>query len=275
MKTDSTSISTSISDPLKERALQLGLHGLVARWAEFHSEPWLEPLVSLEEDARKRRSLERRIKMAHLPRFKTMADFDWTWPKKMDREAVEELFALDFLQTASNVVLMGPNAVGKSMISQNLAYQAVLRGHTAYFVSASDMLNDLARPNTGLALQRRLHRYLTPQLLVIDEVGYLSYDTRHADLLFEIVTRRYEKNSIVLTTNKPFAEWNQVFPNAACVVTIVDRLVHHAEIIAIEGDSFRNHEAKQRNAQKAKARLEKRKNRPHPSSNANATSEAS
>jgi DNA replication protein DnaC len=122
------------------------------------------------------------------------------------------------------------------------------------------MLSDLAAQESSAALKRRLRRYCQPKLLCIDEVGYLSYDSRYADLFFEVVTRRYEgPRSIVLSTNKPFSEWSQVFPNAACVVTLVDRLLHRSEILAIEGDSFRLKEATERAAAKAKSRATRRK----------------
>ncbi len=181
-----------------------------------------------------------------------MADFDWKWPRQIARRSIEELLALDFITEPANAVLLGPNGTGKTMIAKNLAHQALLRGFTVRFTTASDMLHDLAAQNTDVSLARRLRRYTTPQLLVIDEVGYLSYDARYADLLFEVVTRRYEQRATVVSTNKVFAEWTDVFPNAACVVTLVDRLVHRAEIITIEGDSYRLKEAKERAANKAK-----------------------
>jgi DNA replication protein DnaC len=246
-------------DSLKERAQRLGLHGLLARWTEICDETWLKRVIEYEEDERQKRGLERRIRNARLGRFKPMADFDWGWPKKIDREAIEEIFTFDFIPGASNIVLVGPNGVGKSMIGLNIAHQAALRGESVLFVSASDMLNDLAAQGTEATFARRLRKYVRPRLLVIDEVGYLSYDTRHADLLFEVVTRRYEQKSIVLSTNKPFSEWSDVFPNASCVVTLIDRLVHRAEIITIEGESYRLKEAKERAAEKAKARQSRRK----------------
>jgi DNA replication protein DnaC len=119
------------------------------------------------------------------------------------------------------------------------------------------MLNDLAAQDGATAFKRRLHTYCTPKLLVVDEVGYLSYDTRYADLLFEVVTQRYTERSIVLTTNKPFSEWNDVFPNASCVVTLVDRLVHKSEIVAIRAESYRLKEAKEHAAEKAKNRRDR------------------
>ena len=120
------------------------------------------------------------------------------------------------------------------------------------------MLHDLAAQDSSVALARRLRRYTTPTILAIDEVGYLSYDARYADLLFEVVTRRYQNRPILLTTNKAFGEWNQVFPNAACVVALIDRLLHRAEIVALEGKSYRLKEAKERAERKAKTRTKQR-----------------
>ena len=176
-----------------------------------------------------------------------MADFDWKWPERIDRDLVEDLFTFAFLGEGGHAVIVGPNGVGKTTIAQNLAYQAILRGHTVRFTTASEMLNELAAQDGPAALARRLRPYIHPALLCLDEVGYLTYDNRHADLLFEVVSRRcQERKSIVVTTNRPFAEWNQVFPNASCVVALVDRLVHRSEIIRIEGDSYRNREAQER-----------------------------
>jgi len=243
-------------DLLHQRARALGLYGVLAHWDEVHSANWIPDLLSIEEAERNRRSLERRVKNAKTGRFKPMADFDWTWPKAIDREAVEDLFQFGFADpnNPANVVLVGPNGTGKSMIAQNLAHQAVLRGFTVRFTSASAMLNELASQDGAKALQLAFRRYCRPHILVLDEVGYLSYDNRHADLLFEIVTRRYGQKPIIVTTNKPFGEWNDVFPNAACVVTLVDRLVHASEIIKIEGDSYRLKEAKERSERKARSR---------------------
>lgn len=239
---------------LQARANALRLVGLLAHWPEVATEPWVAPLLQWEEEERARRSLERRIRDARLGNFKSLCDFDWTWPSRCDRATVEELMSLEFLKDKANVVLIGPNGVGKSTLALNLAYQALVHGHTALFTTAGQMLGELAALDSDSALRRRLHRYATPDVLVIDEVGYLSYSNRHADLLFELVSRRYGVTSTVVTTNRPFAEWSEVFPNAACVVSLVDRLVHRAEVIAIEGESYRVKEARERAELRAKRR---------------------
>ena len=238
----------------RARLRQLGLYGLLAQVETLMLEPWFARVIEIEDAERTRRSLKRRLDDVHLGAFKLIADFDWAWPSKCDRALIEELFSLAFIEESANVVFIGTNGLGKTMLLKNLAYQAVLHGHTARFIRASDMLHDLAAQNSTTTLARRLHRYTTPTVLVIDEVGYLSYDARYADLLFEVVTRRYQSRPILLTTNKVFGEWNQVFPNATCVGTLVDRLLHRAEIVGLEGESYRLKEAKERTALKAKTR---------------------
>jgi len=246
-----------LSDPsaLRKRLQQLGLWGLVAHWPDIAAEPWLGTVLAYEEAERARRSLERRLRRATIGAFKPMADFDWQWPRQIDRVAIEELFSLGFVAEGSNVVLYGGNGIGKTMILKNLAHHALHNGLTARCVTASEMLADLAAQESTAALSRRVARYAQPQLLCVDEVGYLSYDCRYADLLFEVVTRRYQApRSVVLTTNKRFVDWPHVFPNAGCVVTLVDRLLHRCEYIEIDADSYRIKEAKEREA----ARLARR-----------------
>jgi DNA replication protein DnaC len=245
-----------MSEPatLRERAKALLLHGLLAHWHEVAQQPWLATLIEREEQERGRRSLERRLHDARVGRFKPLADFDWSWPTRCDRAAIEALMTLDFLGDATNVVFVGQNGTGKTMLAQNIAYQAVILGHTALFTSAGQLLGDLAALDSDSALRRRLHHYARPALLIIDEVGYLSYSNRHADLMFELISRRYQNKSTLITTNRSFEEWKEVFPNAACVVSLVDRLVHRAEIIAIEGESYRAKEARERAEQRAKQR---------------------
>jgi DNA replication protein DnaC len=257
-----TRTTPTCADSLRERALKLGLFGLVARWDQVAHEPWVEPLVEREEKERHDRSQSRRIKRANVGRFKPIADFDWDWPKEIDREQIEELFSFEFLeQDNANVILVGPNGIGKTMIGQNLAYQALLRGHTVLMATASELLNDLAARDTASSFERRLRKYTRPRLLAIDELGYLSYDSRHADLLFEVVTRRYQEKSTIVTTNRGFKEWHETFPNASCVVTLVDRLIHKSEVVTIKGESYRLKEARERATQRARARHERRRSK--------------
>jgi DNA replication protein DnaC len=235
------------NDTLKAQAGALKLHGLLSHWHELTPEqtPWLMQLLDWEISECKQRSLERRLSSAKLGRFKSLTEFNWQWPSKIDEQAIHRIMQLDFIHDASNIILIGSNGVGKSTIAQNVGYQAVMQGHTVLFTSAANMLNDLAAQDGDNALRRRLTHYSKAKLLIIDEVGYLSYSNRHADLLFEIINRRYEKRPTLITTNRPFSEWNEVFPNAACVVSLIDRLVHHSEVIAIEGDSYRMKEAQE------------------------------
>jgi len=246
-------------ESIKQQAIELKLYGLQAHWHEITKAqyPWLEQLLTWELTERKQRSLERRLASAKLGRFKPLTEFDWQWPTKIDQQAVHQLMQLDFIEETSNIILLGSNGVGKSTIAQNLAYHAVIQGHTALFTTAANMLNDLAAQDGDNALRRRLRYYTKPKFLLIDEVGYLSYSNRHADLLFEIISRRYEQSSTLVTTNRPFSEWNEVFPNAACVVSLIDRLVHHSEIIVIEGESYRMKEAHERAAKQHQSKARK------------------
>lgn len=243
---------------LRAQATELRLHGLLAHWDELmghsESEQRVRQWLGWESVERAHRSLERRLREARLGRFKALADFDWSWPKECDRSAIEELMSLQFMTDASSVVLFGPNGVGKTMVAANIGHQAVLQGHTALFTTAGQMLSELAALDSDSALRRRLHHYAAPDLLLIDEVGYLSYSNRHADMLFELVSRRYLHKSTIVTTNRRFADWGEVFPNAACVVSLVDRLMHRAEVVRIEGDSYRQKEAQERAAQRSAVR---------------------
>jgi len=239
---------------IRARARALNLHGALAHWAEVIDQPWFAELLDWEEQERARRSLERRLAGAHIGKFKPICDFDWKWPKRCDREAIEALMGLDFLQENANVVVVGPNGVGKSTIAQNIAHRALIAGHTVLFTTAGQLFGDLAALDSDSALRRRLRHYARPQLLAIDEIGYLSYSNRHADLMFELISRRYQNKSTVLTTNRSFKDWCEVFPNAACVVSMIDRLVHNAEIISIEGESYRLKEAQERTEQRAQKR---------------------
>lgn len=247
-----------MTDNLLLRAKALGLYGVVNHWEEIENSQWIEGLIKWEEDERALRSLERRLRSAQIKRFKPLSEFDWKWPKSCIRDVVTECMRLTFIKDILNIILCGPNGVGKSTIACNIANQAVLEGYTVLFTTAGDMLNSLASQDGDNALRRRIQHYVRPQVLIIDEVGYLSYSNRHADLLFEIVSRRYQEKPTVITTNKPFSEWGEIFPNASCVVSLIDRLVHDSEIINIEAESFRLKEATEKSMER-QAQREKNK----------------
>jgi DNA replication protein DnaC len=248
-----------IPTTLSEQLRQLGLlhtagelNDFIARATQKRWSPvvQLERLVQAELEARLRQRVERRLRDARLGRFKSIADWEWEWPKVIHRPTVERALSLDFLTQQENVIVVAPHGLGKTMLAKNLVHAAILAGHSARFLTAADLILDLTRQDTARALQHRLRSYLRPSLLAIDEVGYLAYDAHAADLLFQVVSRRYEQKSIVITTNLAFKQWDTVFPNAACAVALIDRLTHHAEIISIDGESYRKREAEQ--AQKRK-----------------------
>jgi DNA replication protein DnaC len=226
------------------RALPANLDDFLARATKAHWSPHmlLEQLVQAEAEDRSRRSLERRLRVSGIKRFKSMADYEWEWPKKIDRDIIERALTLDFLPEARNLVLVGPNGLGKTMIAQNICHAAVLAGCSVLFRPAPALLEELHRQSPE-GRRRKLRTYANVGLLCIDEVGYLSFDDKAADLLYEVVNRRYERKSVILTTNRPFKEWNEVFPNATCIATLLDRLLHHADVTLLDGDSYRVRES--------------------------------
>jgi DNA replication protein DnaC len=188
--------------------------------------------------------LERRLRLSGIKSFKPLADFEWNWPTKIDRDVIERALTLDFLLQARNLVLVGRNGLGKTLIAKNICHAAVLAGHSVLFRTAPAILEDL-QSESSEGRRRKLRGYANVGLLCIDEVGYLSYDDKAADILFEVINRRYERKSLIVTTNRIFKEWNEVFPNATCIATMLDRLLHHADATVIEGDSYRVRESEQ------------------------------
>jgi len=242
-------------------AIANGLDDFLARATKGRWSPAqiLEEIARLEQVERTRRSLQSRLQRARIGRFKPIADFDWNWPKKIERDLIERALGLDFIREGRNLALIGTNGLGKTMIARNIAHQAVLAGFSVLCTTAAELIEDLRScgPET---LRRRLGRYTRPHLLTIDEVGYLAYDSHAADLLYKVVDRRYERpgardlpsRSILITTNLAFGEWNTVFPNATSIATLLDKLTHHADVTLIEGDSYRVHESRKEAAARRK-----------------------
>jgi DNA replication protein DnaC len=251
-----TTLTPSLSAQLQHiglRALPAQLDDFLARAAKARWSPHqiLEQLAQAEIAERARRSLEQRLRFSGLKRFKPMADFDWSWPTKIERDVIERALSLDFLPEARNLVLVGRNGLGKTMIAQNICHAAVLAGYSVLFRPAPALLEELHRQSPE-GRRSKLRTYANVGLMCIDEVGYLSFDDKAADLLYEVVNRRYERKPVILTTNRPFKEWNEVFPNATCIVTLLDRLLHHADVTVLEGESYRLRESEQESAARRK-----------------------
>ena len=205
---------------------------------------FLADLLGAEADARRERYLRTRTRLAHLPFTRSLEQFDFTFQPSIDQRQVRELATLSFVTDAANVILLGPPGVGKTHLAVGLAITAIEHGFGAYFVRAHDLLEDLRRAQADHQLSRRLRVYLAPRVLVIDEFGVWPYDRLAATALFSLVSARYERGSIVLTSNKGFGDWGDVLGDAVIAAAILDRLLHHSHVLNIRGDSYRLREKK-------------------------------
>jgi DNA replication protein DnaC len=204
-----------------------------------------ERLVELERRARDTTNLDRRTRAATLGTFCTLERFDWNHPRSIDKSLYERLLTLDFLDKGHNVLLRGQSGVGKTTLAQNLGLTALQQGYSVRFATLASALADLLKQESLPALDRRLRRYLQPDLLILDELGYLPCDSRSGDLLYNIISQRHEKRATVITTNLSFKQWGTVFPGAACVAALVDRFVQHCHVLDIDADSWRQKHAGQ------------------------------
>ena len=207
---------------------------------------FLEQLVAGEVARRDEALIARRIKSARLPGIKTLDSFDWTWPKKINRAQVQHLFRLDFIRQHGNAILLGGVGVGKTHLAIALAHTACLQGMTTLFTSAVDIVNSLAAAQATGGVKREMARFLKPTLLCIDELGYLPIDKFGADGLFQVISQRYERGSTIITSNKAFKQWPEIFGNDSTLTSaLLDRLLHHAETVVIEGRSYRMRDQEQ------------------------------
>lgn len=197
-------------------------------------------LIEGEAAARSDRAVARRIKAARFPVIKTLDSFQWNWPKKINRLEVQDLFRLQFIPDHGNVIFLGLVGVGKTHLATALGYAACQHGYSVLFTTAIDVINCLHAAQLKGALKSELRRFTAPSLLILDELGYLPIDQRGADLLFQVISARYERGSILLTTNKTFKQWPSIFNGDATITSaVLDRLLHHGHSIVIEGSSFR------------------------------------
>jgi DNA replication protein DnaC len=201
---------------------------------------YLTHLIEGEAAARADRAVARRLKAARFPVIKTLDAFRWDWPKKINRLQIQDLFRLQFVRDHANVIFLGLVGLGKTHLATALGHAACQQGHSVLFATAIDVINSLHAAQLKGSLKAELRRYTTPALLILDEVGYLPIDQRGADLLFQVISARYERGSILLTTNKTFKQWPAIFNGDATITSaILDRLLHHGHTVVIEGSSFR------------------------------------
>lgn len=201
---------------------------------------YLAMLIDGEVQQRTERSIRRRIGQAHFPYLKTLDQFDFTHPGKIDRMKINDLFTLAFIKDNANVIFLGPCGLGKTHLAIAFGHQACVAGHRVLFTTAIDMINALAAAQATHQLERELRKYLKPSLLIVDELGYLPIDKFGADLLFQVISSRYERGSIIMTSNRPFKDWGVIFNNDAMLASaVLDRLLHHHEHVIIEGKSYR------------------------------------
>jgi DNA replication protein DnaC len=201
---------------------------------------YLSELVKAEVDLRNDRAIKRRINAAHFAQIKTIEQFTWSWPKKIDQLSVKNLLRLGFVEEKSNVIFLGGVGLGKTHLAIALGYQACLSGYSVLFTTAVDAINNLVAAQAAGRLKPELTKYHKPALLILDELGYLPIDKTGADMLFQIISRRYEQGSVIITCNRAFKDWPEIFNNDSTLTSaLLDRLLHHTETIVIEGKSYR------------------------------------
>ena len=221
----------------QNHAIQFASKASHEKWSYME---FLKSLIEGEILDRKKRVVDRLIKQARFPMIKVISSFDWSWPTKINQHQIQHLFELHFLKDNANVIFLGPTGLGKSHLSIALGYQACHLGHSVLFTSAMDIINSLSAAKTLGRLKSELKKYLKPKILVMDELGYLPIDQFGADLLFQVISQRYEKGSIILSTNKAFKLWADIFNRDSTITSaVLDRLLHHAETVVIQGKSYR------------------------------------
>jgi len=201
---------------------------------------YLEQLADGEAAHRRDRCTQRRIQQARFPVIKTLDQFNWSWPKKINRLQIKNLFRLQFIPDKANVIFLGGVGVGKTHLASALGYQACLEGHSVLFATAVDVINTLSAAQSTGRMKAELKKYSRPAVLILDELGFLPIDKAGADLLFQVISQRYEQAALVITSNRAFKNWPEIFNNDSTLTSaILDRLLHHAETVLIEGKSYR------------------------------------
>jgi DNA replication protein DnaC len=201
---------------------------------------YFEKLVDGEATLRQDRAVRQRIRTARFPVIKTLDQFSWTWPKSINRLQVQNLFRLQFVKDKSNIIFLGGVGLGKTHLASALGYSACLKGCKVLFTTAVDIVNTLSAAQAAGRMKQELKKYTQPALLIMDELGFLPMDKAGADLLFQVISLRYERGAMVITSNRAFKDWPEIFNNDSTLTSaILDRLLHHAETVLVEGKSYR------------------------------------
>jgi len=222
---------------IRENYESLAKQAAQKQWTHIQ---YLAELIQAQTHMRRDRAIERRICQARFPQIKTLEQFKWSWPKKINQQQVQNLFRLKFIEDKSNVILLGGVGLGKTHLATALGYEACLKGYSVLFSTAVDAINNLTAAQTAGRLKQELNKYLKPDMIICDELGYLPIDKTGADLLFQIISHRYEQGSLIITTNRAFKDWPEIFNNDSTLTSaLLDRLLHHTETVVIEGKSYR------------------------------------
>lgn len=241
-------MSELVSSRIRDHAAKLGLTHLVSSVDQLTARAeaeqlgylgFLDQVLEEELGLRESRRFRNALKLSGLPHPKTLDEFDFTFQPDLDPRKIRDLATLGFIDQRSNITLLGPPGTGKTMIAVALAVAACQAGYSIYFTSLDDLVRRLRGAEATGRFNRQLGAYLRPAVLVVDEVGYLPLDRAEANMVFQLVSRRYERGSIIITSNKSFAEWGTVLGDDVLATAILDRLLHHCDVITINGPSYR------------------------------------